>query len=53
MKLAKLQKFCQATYKVLEKADDAKPENLRFLQALTTRLIAERSQEIDEICSHV
>ncbi|MDB9373599.1 patatin-like phospholipase family protein [Nodularia sphaerocarpa] len=35
----------------LEAIDNAKPENLRKLQALAHRLIAERSQEIDQLCS--
>lgn len=35
----------------LEAIDNAKPENLRQLQAIAHRLIAERSQEIDELCT--
>ncbi|MEH2000305.1 MAG: patatin-like phospholipase family protein [Nostoc sp.] len=35
----------------LEPIDNAKPENIRQLQALAHRLIAERSKEIDELCS--
>lgn len=35
----------------LEAIDNAKPENLRQLQALANTLIQEKSKEIDELCS--
>ncbi|MEH2058026.1 MAG: patatin-like phospholipase family protein [Nostoc sp.] len=35
----------------LETIDNAKPENIRQLQALANTLIQEKSQEIDELCS--
>ncbi|WP_066424312.1 patatin-like phospholipase family protein [Anabaena sp. 4-3] len=35
----------------LEAIDNPRPENIRQLQAITNRLIVERSQEIDELCS--
>ncbi|MCW5317453.1 patatin [Nostoc sp. KVJ3] len=35
----------------LEAIDNAKPENLRQLQAVGYRLIAEKNQEIDNLCS--
>jgi uncharacterized protein len=35
----------------LEAIDNAKPENIRQLQALAYRLVAEKSKEIDELCS--
>jgi patatin-like phospholipase/acyl hydrolase len=35
----------------LEEIDNAKPENLRELQVIAHRLIAEKSQEIDDLCS--
>lgn len=35
----------------LEAIDNAKPENLRQLQVLAARLIQEKSQQIDDLCS--
>ncbi|MBH8562628.1 patatin-like phospholipase family protein [Nostoc sp. CENA67] len=35
----------------LEEIDNTKPENIRKLQAIANRLITERSQQIDELCS--
>lgn len=37
--------------KELEEIDNTKPENIRQLQAIAHRLIAEKSQQIDELCS--
>ena len=35
----------------LEAIDNTKPENIRQLQAIAARLIIEKSQQIDELCS--